>query len=77
VTRTSTCGSRTSGDRGSSTVEYGLMIAALAAALVGVLVAAGGIVSEAVSSTCSTFSSSLAAGGNCATTELGRATDDS
>jgi pilus assembly protein Flp/PilA len=40
-------------DRGASAVEYGLMVAAIAALIVGVVFALGGVISGAFSKTCS------------------------
>src|SRR3954452_18653961 len=51
-------------DRGASAVEYGLMVAAIAALIVGVVFALGTLVKSAFSKTCSAVSSSLAANGN-------------
>ena len=39
-------------DRGASAVEYGLMVAAIAAVIVGTVFALGGFVKGAFSSTC-------------------------
>jgi pilus assembly protein Flp/PilA len=44
-------------DRGASAVEYGLMVAAIAALIVGVVFALGGVVSGAFSKTCSAVAS--------------------
>jgi Flp pilus assembly pilin Flp len=65
VARTSRSGRRAARDRGSSTAEYGLMVAALAAGLVGVIFAAGRIASEATGGACSQLSVQLSAGGDC------------
>ena len=65
MSRTSTRGPCTRRDRGSSTVEYSLMVAALAAGLVGVIVAAGRIAGTATGETCSSISIQLGVGGDC------------
>ena len=65
MTRTSSRARRTAGDRGSSTVEYSLMVAALAAALVGVIVAAGAVAGSGIGQACSSMSTQLAVGGDC------------
>ena len=71
-------GTRTARERGSSTVEYSLMVAALAAALVGVIVGAGAIAGEGISSTCATLRTHLAVTGDCtgAGTPAGTADED-
>ena len=45
-------------DRGASAVEYGLMVAAIAAVIVGVVFGLGSLVQNAFSKTCSAISSS-------------------
>ena len=65
MSRTSTSSARARRDRGSSTAEYSLMVAALAAGLVGVIMAAGAIAGQAAGDTCSSISSQLRAGGDC------------
>jgi pilus assembly protein Flp/PilA len=58
--------SRRARDRGASAVEYGLMVAAIAAVIVGVVFGLGQLVHQAFSKTCSAVSSSLPANGqNC------------
>src|SRR4051812_50094867 len=47
---------RTTADKGASAVEYGLMVAAIAALIVGVVFALGGVVKGALSKTCRTIS---------------------
>lgn len=42
-------------DRGASAVEYGLMVAAIAAVIVGTVFALGGFVKEAFTHTCNTI----------------------
>lgn len=48
---------RTAADRGASAVEYGLMVAAIAALIVGVVFALGGIVKQTFIKTCSAIES--------------------
>jgi pilus assembly protein Flp/PilA len=48
--------SRHTRDRGASAVEYGLMVAAIAAIIVGVVFGLGTLVSRAFSKTCSAIS---------------------
>ena len=78
---TSTTGTLSGRDRGSSTVEYSLMVAALAAALVGVIMGAGAIASEGLGTACSGLSSALSVTGDCtgtrSSTDLGTTTSDS
>jgi pilus assembly protein Flp/PilA len=57
--------SRHARDRGASAVEYGLMVAAIAAVIVGVVFGLGTIVKSAFSKTCSAVSSGVGAGGPC------------
>ena len=53
-------------DRGASAVEYGLMVAAIAAILVAIVFALGNIVSGAFSQTCSAISAGAPVNGqNC------------
>ncbi len=49
-------------DKGSSAVEYGLMVAAISAVIVGAVFALGGIIKTAFSETCRTVASSVVAG---------------
>jgi pilus assembly protein Flp/PilA len=51
--------SRRARDRGASAVEYGLMVAAIAAVIVGVVFGLGQLVHSAFSKTCSAVSSSV------------------
>jgi pilus assembly protein Flp/PilA len=44
---------RTTADKGASAVEYGLMVAAIAAVIVGTVFALGGFVQGAFDQTCS------------------------
>jgi pilus assembly protein Flp/PilA len=75
MTRTSSRVRRT--DRGSSTVEYSLMVAALAAVLVGVIVAAGAVAGSGIGRACSSMSTQLAVGGDCSGTGTTGGTPDS
>jgi pilus assembly protein Flp/PilA len=59
--------SRHARDRGASAVEYGLMVAAIAALIVGVVFGLGTLVSRAFSKTCSAISKSDTAPGNTTT----------
>jgi pilus assembly protein Flp/PilA len=47
--------SRSAHDRGASAVEYGLMVAAIAAVIVGVIFGLGGLVRDTFSDTCRTI----------------------
>ena len=51
--------SRQAKDRGASAVEYGLMVAAIAAVIVGVVFGLGTLVKSAFSKTCSAVSTSV------------------
>ena len=53
------------GDEGASAVEYGLLVAAIAAVIVVIIFALGGIVRNVFSSTCSSISNNASVGGNC------------
>ncbi len=53
-------------DRGASAVEYGLMVAAIAAVIVGIVFGLGGIVQSVFTETCDEISQSAAVNGNCA-----------
>ncbi|HST85800.1 MAG TPA: Flp family type IVb pilin [Kineosporiaceae bacterium] len=44
-------------DRGASAVEYGLMVAAIAAVIVGIVFGLGGVVQNVFTNTCETISS--------------------
>jgi pilus assembly protein Flp/PilA len=46
---------RNTKDRGASAVEYGLMVAAIAAVIVGIVFGLGGVVQDVFSSTCDTI----------------------
>ena len=52
-------------DRGASAVEYGLLVAAIAAVIVIIVFALGGVVQNLFSKTCSGINSSASVGGNC------------
>ena len=52
-------------DRGASAVEYGLLIAGIAALIVVVVFAFGGVIKSVFSKTCSTISASASTGGAC------------
>jgi pilus assembly protein Flp/PilA len=54
--------SRRARDRGASAVEYGLLVAAIAAVIVGVVFALGGLINGAFKTTCSTIESNTTAG---------------
>jgi len=57
---------RTLGDEtGASAVEYGLIVAAIAAVVVIVLFALGGVVQDLFSETCTTIDSQVTASANC------------
>lgn len=53
------------GESGASAVEYGLLIAAIAAVIVIVIFALGGLVRDLFSQTCSTISAQPTVGGDC------------
>jgi len=59
--------SRHTRDRGASAVEYGLMVAAIAALIVGVVFGLGTLVSRAFSKTCSAISTHDAGNGQACT----------
>jgi pilus assembly protein Flp/PilA len=46
---------RDTADRGASAVEYGLMVAAIAALIVGVVFGLGGVVKNVFSTSCTTI----------------------
>ena len=52
-------------DEGASAVEYGLLVAAIAAVIVIIVFALGGVIKNVFSKTCSTVSSGAQAGGSC------------
>ena len=47
-------------DRGASAVEYGLMVAAIAAVIVGIVFGLGGVVQDIFTNTCSAVSKGAA-----------------
>ncbi len=51
---------------GASAVEYGLLVAGIAALVVAIVFAFGGIISEAFQGTCETIDAQGGAGGSCA-----------
>jgi pilus assembly protein Flp/PilA len=57
---------RTSAEKGASAVEYGLMVAAIAAVIVGTVFALGGFVKKSFDDTCSALTTPV--GGKCVTT---------
>ncbi len=58
-------------DGGASVVEYGLLIAAIAAVVVVVVFALGGVVREVLSDPCETATSSPSSGSSCPTATTG------
>ncbi len=52
-------------DAGASAVEYGLLVAAIAAVIVIIVFALGGVVQGLFQKTCSGVSSAASVGGNC------------
>jgi pilus assembly protein Flp/PilA len=56
---------RRTADRGASAVEYGLMVAAIAAVIVGTVFALGGFVQRSFNTTCSALNQPV--GGSCVT----------
>jgi pilus assembly protein Flp/PilA len=57
--------SRHARDRGASAVEYGLMVAAIAAVIVGVVFGLGSLVSNAFHNTCTSMAASVSPQQNC------------
>jgi pilus assembly protein Flp/PilA len=57
---------RTTADKGASAVEYGLMVAAIAALIVGTVFALGGFVQKAFDTTCDALNKPN--GGSCVQT---------
>jgi pilus assembly protein Flp/PilA len=53
-------------ERGASAVEYGLLVAAIAAVIIIVIFALGGKVQDLFSSTCDSFAQHASSGGTCA-----------
>ena len=56
---------RSASDRGASAVEYGLMVAAIAAVIVGLVFGLGGLVKKTFSTTSSAISNCQTAGVTC------------
>jgi pilus assembly protein Flp/PilA len=54
-------------DEGASAVEYGLLVAAIAAVIVIIIFALGGIIKNVFGKTCSSISSNASVAGSCAT----------
>ena len=54
--------SRRARDRGASAVEYGLLVAAIAAVIVGVVFALGGLINGAFNKTCTSIQGQTTAG---------------
>ena len=54
----------TAKDRGASAVEYGLMVAAIAAVIVGIVFGLGSVVKGVFSTTCNSIQSSVQTTGN-------------
>jgi len=52
-------------DRGASAVEYGLMVAAIAAVIVGIVFGLGGVVADVFNSTCDSIEASPAGNATC------------
>jgi pilus assembly protein Flp/PilA len=52
-------------DDGASAVEYGLLVAAIAAVIIIIVFALGGIVKDVFGKTCSSISSNTSVSGNC------------
>jgi pilus assembly protein Flp/PilA len=50
---------RSGRDRGASAVEYGLMVAAIAAVIVGIVFGLGSLIKSAFSTTCTNIQSSV------------------
>ncbi len=53
-------------DEGASAVEYGLLVAAIAAVIVVIVFALGGVIKNVFSKTCSTVSSGASVAASCA-----------
>ena len=52
-------------DEGASAVEYGLLVAAIAAVIVIIVFALGGVIKNVFTKTCSTVSSGASVAGSC------------
>jgi pilus assembly protein Flp/PilA len=55
-------------EKGASAVEYGLLVAAIAALIVVIVFALGGVVKEVFSSTCNTIDTKAATSASCGAT---------
>lgn len=55
-------------ERGASAVEYGLLIAGIAAVIVIIVIALGGQITSAFDKTCDNIANANASGSSCATT---------
>jgi pilus assembly protein Flp/PilA len=55
-------------DRGASAVEYGLMVAAIAAVIVGIVFGLGGVVADVFTNTCQSIENAATVTCNDATT---------
>jgi pilus assembly protein Flp/PilA len=55
-------------DRGASAVEYGLMVAAIAAVVVGIVFALGGVMKGVFEKTCTSIKTGASATAECPTT---------
>ena len=67
---------RTTLDRGSSAVEFSLMVAAMAAMILAVVLGVGHVVGDVFFHNCQQFSAQLDAGGACVAPEAPAAGDD-
>ena len=65
ISRTTRRVAATTRDKGASAVEYGLMVAAIAALIVGVVFGLGKMVEGAFNKTCQAISSGVAPDGDC------------
>ena len=54
-------------DRGASAVEYGLMVAAIAAVIVGIVFGLGGVVQSVFDTTCNSIQTGAGVTGKCPT----------
>lgn len=52
-------------DLGASAVEYGLMVAAIAAVIVGIVFGLGGVIQEVFTDTCNSIDSKVIAEADC------------
>jgi pilus assembly protein Flp/PilA len=56
---------RASKDRGASAVEYGLMVAAIAAVIVGIVFGLGSVVKNVFTNTCTSISAKASTSATC------------